>query len=250
MEMNYKIVLLRHGESEWNAKNKFTGWTDIGLSELGIKEAKEAGKILKKEGYVFDLVFTSVLKRAIDTTRLVLEEMGQANAKIKYAWQLNERHYGGLQGMNKKEMVKKHGERQVHLWRRSFDVRPPEMTEDDYQKQLELEVFNGVPKDKIPRTESLEDTCVRAVAYWNSDIIPAIKADKKILISVHGNSLRAIVKFLDNIGDDEISELNIPTGVPLIYELDDNLKPIKHYYLGDQIEIAKKIKAVETQYKS
>ncbi len=249
MEMNYKIVLLRHGESVWNAKNIFTGWTDIGLSELGIKEAKEAGKILKKEGYVFDLVFTSVLKRAIDTADLVLEEMGQANAKIKYAWQLNERHYGGLQGMNKKEMVKNHGERQVHLWRRSFDVRPPEMTEGDYQKQRALEIFSGIPKDKIPRTESLEDTCARAIAYWNSDIAPAIKADKKILISAHGNSLRAIVKFLDNIGDDEISELNIPTGVPLVYELDDNLKPMKHYYLGDEQEIAKKIEGVKTQYK-
>lgn len=247
--MDYKIVLLRHGESVWNAKNIFTGWTDVELSEKGVKEAKEAGEVLKNEKYVFDLAFTSILKRAVDTTKIVLRRMGLENIKIKYAWELNERHYGGLQGLNKVEMARIHGEEQVRIWRRSFDVRPPEMSEVDYQKQLELEIFANVLKDKIPKAESLKDTCVRAVGYWQNEIEPQIKAGRKILVSAHGNSLRAIIKFLDNIGDDKISELNIPTGVPLVYELDDDLKPIKHYYLGDQAEIAKKIEAVKTQYK-
>lgn len=245
----YKIVLLRHGESEWNAKNKFTGWIDVDLSEKGAEEAEEAGKILKKEGYVFDLVFTSVLKRAIDTTNIVLEQMGLAGLEIKYAWELNERHYGALQGLNKGEMAKKYGEEQVRIWRRSYGVRPPEMEEEDYRRQNELEVFKSVPVGKMPRTESLSDTYGRTIDYWNSDIAPAVRDGKKILISAHGNSLRALAKYLDNIGDKEISELNIPTGVPLVYELDDDLKPIRHYYLGDQDAIAKKIDAVKNQYK-
>jgi 2,3-bisphosphoglycerate-dependent phosphoglycerate mutase len=245
----YKIVLLRHGESIWNKENRFTGWTDVGLSELGMKEAHESGKTLKKEGYDFDLVFTSVLKRATDTTNIVLEELGQEKTDVHYAWQLNERHYGSLQGLNKAEMAQKYGEEQVHIWRRSYSVRPPAMDDVQYENQNNQEIFKSVPKDKMPRTESLSDTYDRAVAYWNADIAPAIKAQKKILISAHGNSLRAVVKYLDNIGDDEISKLNIPTGVPLVYELDDNLKPIKHYYLGDAAAIAFQTEKVKNQGK-
>lgn len=245
----YKIVLLRHGESVWNKENRFTGWTDVGLSELGIREAKDAGHVLKKEGYVFDVVFTSVLKRAIDTTNIVLNEMGLSVIDTRCAWQLNERHYGALQGLNKGEMAKKYGEEQVRIWRRSYGVRPPEMEEEDYRRQNELEVFKSVPVYEMPRTESLSDTYGRTIDYWNSDIAPAVRDGKKILISAHGNSLRALAKYLDNIGDKEISELNIPTGVPLVYELDDDLKPIRHYYLGDQDAIAKKIDAVKNQYK-
>ena len=233
----------------WNAQNRFTGWTDVELSEKGAEEAEEAGKILKKGGYVFDLVFTSVLKRAIDTTNIVLEQMGLAGLEIKYAWELNERHYGALQGLNKGEMAAKYGEEQVRIWRRSYGVRPPEMEEEDYCRQNELEVFKSVPVYEMPRTESLSDTYGRTIDYWNSDIAPAVRDGKKILISAHGNSLRALAKYLGNIGDKEISELNIPTGVPLVYELDDDLKPIRHYYLGDQDAIAKKIDAVKNQYK-
>jgi len=247
--MNYKIVLLRHGESIWNKENRFTGWVDVGLSEKGVREANEAGKILKNEGYVFDLVFTSVLKRAVDTAAMVLEQMGLRNIEKKFAWELNERHYGGLQGLNKAEMAAKYGEEQVRIWRRSYQVRPPEMEEEDYRKQNDLEIFKTVPIHQMPRTESLADTCVRAVNYWQQEIAPAIKSGKKVLIAAHGNSLRAIIKHLDNIGDKEISELNIPTGAPLVYELDADVKPVKHYYLGDQVEIARKIANVKNQYK-
>jgi 2,3-bisphosphoglycerate-dependent phosphoglycerate mutase len=249
----YKIVLLRHGESVWNKENRFTGWTDVELSELGIEEAKIAGQTLKKEGFVFDLVFTSVLKRAIETTEIVLRKMAMLQrtdlCEIVCAWQLNERHYGALQGLNKTEMAQKYGEKQVHIWRRSYDVRPPELNAADFEKQNKLKIFENTPKDKLPKTESLADCYVRAVGYWNSEIAPAIKAGNKILVSAHGNSLRAIVKYLDNIGDDEISNLNIPTGAPLVYELAENLKPIKHYYLGDQNEIAAQIEKVKNQGK-
>ena len=243
----YKVVLLRHGESIWNSENRFTGWTDVKLSELGVNEAEEAGQTLKKEGWIFDLVFTSVLKRAMRTTDIVLERMGLAGIETKYAWQLNERHYGGLQGLNKAEMAGKYGEAQVLVWRRSYAVRPPEMSDAQYAEQNRQEIFEAVPVDRMPRTESLADTYERAVGYWNSDIAPAIKGGKRILISAHGNSLRAIVKYLDNISDDDISGLNIPTGVPLVYELDENLKLIKHYYLGDQDEIEAKTNKVKNQ---
>jgi len=245
----HKIVLLRHGESVWNRENRFTGWTDVGLSELGINEAKEAGNILKKEGYVFDLVFTSVLKRAIDTTEIVLREMNLTGIETRYAWQLNERHYGALQGLNKAEMARKYGEEQVYVWRRSYDVRPPEMDDARYADQNREEIFKDVPRDKLPRTESLADCYERVVAYWNSDILPAVKSGKKILISASGNSLRALVKYLDNVADDEISGLNIPTGIPLVYELDDNLNPTRHYYLGDPADIQAKIEKVKNQGK-
>jgi 2,3-bisphosphoglycerate-dependent phosphoglycerate mutase len=243
----FTVVLLRHGESIWNRENRFTGWTDVELSELGIQEANEAGQTLKKEGYVFDLAFTSVLKRAIQTTDLVLAQMGSKNIETKNAWQLNERHYGALQGLNKAEMAAKYGEEQVLVWRRSYAVRPPEMDDAQYAEQNGQKIFESVPKEKMPRTESLADTYERAVAYWNSDIAPAIREGEKILISAHGNSLRAIVKYLDKIPDDEISNLNIPTGVPLVFELDGDLKPIKHYYLGDAAQIEAKINKVKKQ---
>jgi 2,3-bisphosphoglycerate-dependent phosphoglycerate mutase len=246
----YKIVLLRHGESVWNKENRFTGWVDVELSELGKEEAVKSGEILKKERYSFYLAFTSVLKRAMQTTDIVLEKMGLQGVETKYAWQLNERHYGALQGLNKAEMARKYGEEQVHIWRRSYSVRPPEMSDGDFQKQNELEAFKSIPKDKLPKTESLSDTYDRAVDYWNSDIVPAIKSGKKILISAHGNSLRAIVKYLDDISDDEISNLNIPTGVPLVYELNENLKPVKHHFLGDSALIESKINKIKDQGKS
>lgn len=240
----FKVVLLRHGESVWNSKNIFTGWTDVELSEKGVEEAKEAGEILKKEGYVFDLVFTSVLRRAIDTADIVLSQMKLENVEIKYAWELNERHYGGLQGLNKGEMAQKYGEEQVRIWRRDYNVRPPEMEEQDYRRQNDLAIFKSVSLYQMPRAESLADTCVRVIDYWQKQIAPAIKNGRKILVSAHGNSLRAIMKYLDDIGDKEISQLNIPTGVPLIYELDGSLKPVKHYYLGDKKEVARKIAKV------
>jgi len=246
----YKIVLLRHGESVWNKENRFTGWTDVELSSLGVDEAKLAGEALKKAGYSFDLAITSVLKRAINTQALVLDVLGLQNIEKKYAWQLNERHYGGLQGLNKKEMAEKFGEQQVYIWRRSYSVRPLEMNDEDFALQNAQAIFESVPKDKLPRTESLADTFARAVSYWNSDIAPEIKKGRKILISAHGNSLRAVVKYLDEIPDDEISNLNIPTGVPLVYELDNNLKPIKHYYLGDAAAIEARINKVKNQSKS
>ena len=234
----------------WNKENRFTGWTDVDLSPLGINEAKKAGEVLKKDGYAFDLVFTSILKRATETTDIVLKKIGLENVKTRFAWQLNERHYGALQGLNKTEMAQKYGEEQVHTWRRSYAVRPPQMDDEQYASQNALEIFKDVPKDKLPRTESLADTYVRAVAFWQSDIAPAIKAGKKILVSAHGNSLRAIVKYLDNISEEEISHLNIPTGVPLVYELDSNLRPIRHYYLGDTKETEAKINKVKNQGKA
>lgn len=245
----YKIVLLRHGESLWNKENRFTGWTDIDLSPEGIKEAKEAGQILKKEGYSFDLVFTSVLKRAIQTTEIVLREMDLESIEKRLAWQLNERHYGALQGMDKAKMAQEYGEEQVHIWRRSYSVRPPELTICDFEKQNQLEIFKSIPIEKLPKTESLRDTYDRTIYYWKSNVVPEIKNERKILVSAHGNSLRAVVKYLDNISDNEISNLNIPTGVPLVYELDENLSPIKHYFLGDPKEIEAKIEKVKNQGK-
>ncbi len=246
----FKIVLLRHGESIWNKENRFTGWADVELSEAGMEEAKEAGQILKKEGWVFDLVYTSILKRAIDTTNIVLAELDEVRPRqIVLAWELNERHYGGLQGLNKKEMADKYGQEQVHLWRRSYGTRPPELSDEDFERQNAQAIFKDIPEDKMPKTESLADCYARAVDYWQSDIAPEIKNGKKVLVSAHGNSLRAIVKFLDDISDDEISNLNIPTGVPLVYELDGNLKPLKHYYLGDSVDIAAKIAKVKNQSK-
>jgi len=246
----YKIVLIRHGESIWNKENRFTGWTDVDLSERGVAEAHEAGKLLKKEGFDFDLVFTSVLIRAIRTMDIVLEEMGLKNLPIKKSWRLNERHYGALQGLNKAETAEKYGEDQVKSWRRSYDVQPPALTKDDERYPGKDLVYKDLSEEELPLTECLKDTVERFVPYWQNEIAPEVKSGKKVLIVAHGNSLRALVKYLDNVSDQEITELNIPTGIPLVYELDENLKPIKHYYLGDQAKLAAAQLAVANQGKS
>ena len=243
----YKLVLLRHGESVWNKENRFTGWTDVGLTEKGEQEAIEAGKILKAEGYVFDVAFTSVLERATRTLDLVLEEMGLTDILINKSWRLNERHYGALQGLNKAETAKKEGEEQVFLWRRSYDIRPPALTEYDERYPGKDLLYKDLKKEDIPLGESLKDAEARFLPYWDKKITPVIKSGKKVLISGHINSLRALVKKIDNISPKEIPKLNIPTGIPLVYELDENLKPIKHYYLGDPEEVKKRIKIVVQQ---
>jgi 2,3-bisphosphoglycerate-dependent phosphoglycerate mutase len=245
----YKLVLLRHGESIWNKENRFTGWTDVGLTKKGEQEAIEAGKLLKKEGYIFDIALTSVLKKATKTLDIVLEEMGLTDILIEKSWRLNERHYGALQGLNKSETAKKYGEEQVYLWRRSYDVRPPELTKDDERYPGKDPLYQDLKKEEIPLGESLKDTETRVLHCWQEKIAPAIKSGEKVLISAHGNSLRALVKYLDNIPSNKIAELNIPTGIPLIYELDENLKPIKHYYLGDTEKIKKVTEKVANQAK-
>jgi len=245
----YKLVLLRHGESKWNKENRFTGWTDVGLTQKGEQEAIEAGKLLKKEGYIFDIAFTSVLKKATKTLDFVLKEMDLTNIPIEKSWRLNERHYGALQGLNKAETAKEYGEKQVFLWRRSYDVRPPALTEDDERYPGKDPLYGNLKKEEIPLAESLKDTEMRVLYYWRKEIAPAIKSGKKILISAHGNSLRALVKYLDNIPPEEIPKLNIPTGIPLVYELDKNLKPIKHYYLGDSEKIKQAAERVANQAK-
>jgi 2,3-bisphosphoglycerate-dependent phosphoglycerate mutase len=246
----YKIVLLRHGESIWNKQNKFTGWTDIGLSQRGMHEAHHAGKVLKRQGYQFDLIYCSVLRRAIQTMKIVMREMKIKEIPIEYSWRLNERHYGALQGLNKAQMAKKYGEEQVHIWRRSYDVPPPALKKDDPRHPLHDKLYKNVPKKFLPSRECLKDTVKRFVPYWQHDIAPAIKAGKNILISAHGNSLRALVKYLDKVSDKEIPVLNIPTGIPLVYELDKNLKPIRHYYLASDEELAKAIESVKAQGKA
>jgi 2,3-bisphosphoglycerate-dependent phosphoglycerate mutase len=226
-----KLVLIRHGESLWNMENRFTGWTDVDLSENGLIEARKAGAILKQNGYTFDLAYTSVLKRAIRTLWIALHEMDLMWIPVIKSWKLNERHYGALQGLNKAETAKKYGDEQVHKWRRYVDVRPPELLKtDDRYPGTELK-YSELREDQIPTTENLEDTIKRVMEEWFQEIAPKIKQGKKIIISAHGNTLRALVKYLDNISSDNIVSLNIPTGIPLVYELDDNLKPIRHYYL-------------------
>lgn len=246
----YKLVLLRHGESVWNKENRFTGWTDVGLTKKGEKEAIEAGKILKKEGYTFDIAFTSVLKKATRTLDLVLKEMGLTNIPVKKSWRLNERHYGALQGLNKAETARKYGEKQVFLWRRSYEVRPPALTKDDPRWPGNDPLYKDVKKDLLPQAESLKDTEMRVLPYWEKEIAPAIKSGKRVLVVAHGNSLRALVRYLDDISPKDIPNLNIPTGVPLVYELDKNLKPIRHYYLGNPEEIKKAIQTVINQGKA
>ena len=242
-----KVVLLRHGESTWNKLNLFTGWTDVDLSEKGFIEAHSAGQILKKEGYTFDIAYTSVLKRAIRTLNITLEEMDLEWLPVIKSWRLNERHYGALQGLNKAETAAKYGNEQVTLWRRSYDIPPPALEESDERYPGHDQRYKGLPKKDIPLTESLKLTVDRFLPYWHETIAPSIKSGKRVVIAAHGNSLRALVKFLDNISDSEIVGLNIPTGVPLVYELDNGLKPIKHYYLGDQEAIAAAINAVAKQ---
>jgi len=244
----YKLVLLRHGESVWNKENKFTGWTDVGLTEKGEQEAIEAGKLLKKEGYVFDIAFTSFLVKASKTLELCLQEM-ELNIPIESSWRLNEKHYGALQGLNKAETAKKEGEEQVLLWRRSYKERPPLLTKDDERWPGNDELYADVAKELLPLGESLEDTEKRVVFYWRETIAPAILENKKVLIVAHGNSLRSLVRYLDNIDPKDIVNLNIPTGIPLVYELGEDLKPIKHYYLGDEEEIKGRTKTVVDQGK-
>ncbi len=242
-----KLVLIRHGESEWNKLNLFTGWTDVELSEKGVEEAKTGGKLLKEGGYSFDICFTSYLKRAIHTAWHVLDGVDEDYIPVIKDWHLNERHYGALQGLNKAETAAKYGAEQVHQWRRSFDIAPPALEKDDPRNPANQKQYKGVDPKLLPLHESLKDTIARVVPYYNEVIVPEIKAGKKVLIAAHGNSLRALVKYLDNISDEDIAGLNIPTGVPLVYELDEDLKPIKHYYLGDQAKIAAKINAVKNQ---
>ncbi|MCK9279983.1 MAG: 2,3-diphosphoglycerate-dependent phosphoglycerate mutase [Melioribacteraceae bacterium] len=243
----YKLVLLRHGESEWNKLNLFTGWTDVELSEQGLKEAKLAGELLKEGNYKFDIAYTSLLKRAIRTLNIVLEEMDLLWLPVVKCWRLNERHYGALQGLNKGETAEKYGAEQVKVWRRSYDVPPPALEESDDRYPGKDRRYNDMDKKDIPFTESLKLTVARFLPYWHETIAPDIKAGKNVVIAAHGNSLRALVKYLDNVSDEEIVELNIPTGVPLVYELDADLKPIKHYYLGDQEKIAAAINSVAKQ---
>lgn len=228
-----KLVLVRHGQSMWNLENKFTGWTDVELSPKGIAEAKEAGKVLKEKGFSFDLAFTSVLKRAEDTLRYILKEMNEENIEIKRSWKLNERHYGALQGLNKEETKEKYGEKQVLLWRRSTDVRPPELDKSDKRYPGNDPKYNGLSEEELPKTENLLDTIKRVVEYWNSDIKPELENGRKIIIAAHGNSLRGLIKYLDNISDENIIKLELQTGNPICYELEDNLKPIRHYYVKD-----------------
>ena len=245
-----KLVLLRHGESIWNKENRFTGWTDVDLSKNGIEEAKKAGQLLKDEGFTFDLAFTSVLKRGIRTLWIVLDVMDLMWIPVYRSWRLNERHYGALQGYYKAKMAKENGEEQVLIWRRSYDILPPALKSSDSRYPGTDPKYKGLSSDDIPLTESLKDTVERVLPYWHEAIAPAIKKGKSVLISAHGNSLRALVKHLDNVSEDEIVNLNIPTGIPLIYELDDDLKPIKHYYLGDAEELKEAMEVVANQGKA
>ena len=245
--MTIKLVLLRHGESIWNKEDRFTGWTDVDLSETGIAEAKAAGKTLKENGYVFDIAFTSVLKRAIRTLWLVQDEMDLMWIPVYKSWRLNERHYGALQGLNKAEMAAKVGEEQVHIWRRSYDVRPPALGKTDKRYPGNESKYAELKESDLPRTESLKDTVARCVPYWQNTIAPVLMSGKRVIVAAHGNSMRALVKYLDNISDNDIPNLNIPTGIPLIYELDAQLKPIKHYYLGDAAAIEKATERVAKQ---
>lgn len=245
----YKVVLLRHGESVWNKENLFTGWTDVDLSEKGVEEAHNAGKLLKEGGYTFDIAFTSVLKRAIRTLWIALEEMDLMWIPVVRSWRLNERHYGDLQGLNKAETAEKRGQEQVHIWRRSYDTPPPPLSRDDDRYPGKDARYASLPTDEVPLTECLKDTVERFLPYWVDNIVPVIKEGKNVVIAAHGNSLRALVKYLDNISDEEIPLLNIPTGVPLVYELDEDMHPIKHYYLGDQDVVNAAINAVANQAK-
>ncbi len=246
----HKLVLIRHGESVWNKENRFTGWKDVDLSEKGRVEARSAGELLKAEGFEFDLAYTSVLKRAIRTLNIILDEMDTIWLPVIKNWRLNERHYGNLQGLNKAEMAEKFGEEQVHIWRRSYDIPPPPMAESDERNPRNDRRYNDLSDEEIPLTECLKDTVARFVPYWENEIAPKLKEGKRLIIAAHGNSLRSLVKYLDNIADDEIVKLNIPTGIPLVYELGDDLKPIKSYYLGNQEAIKAAQDAVANQGKA
>jgi 2,3-bisphosphoglycerate-dependent phosphoglycerate mutase len=243
----HKLVLLRHGESEWNRENRFTGWVDVDLSPKGLEEARAAGRLLKAEGFRFDLAFTSVLKRAIRTLWIALDELDQMWLAEEKSWRLNERHYGALEGLNKAEMAAKFGEQQVLMWRRSYDTPPPALDPNDPRYEGKDPRYAGI---EVPRSECLKDTVARVIPYWESEIAPAVRAGRRVLIAAHGNSLRALIKHLDNVSDQKIVEENVPTGIPLVYELDQDLKPVKRYYLGDAGEVAKRIAAVSAQGKA
>jgi 2,3-bisphosphoglycerate-dependent phosphoglycerate mutase len=245
----YKIVLLRHGQSTWNQENRFTGWKDVDLSEQGLAEAREAGRLLKEGGYVFDLAFTSVLKRAIKTLGIALDEMDQLWIPVTKHWRLNERHYGGLQGLNKAETAAKHGDEQVKIWRRSYDIPPPPLAQDDERHPGRDPRYAGLSPAELPLSESLKDTVARFLPYWHEAIAPAVKSGTRVIVAAHGNSLRALVKYLDGVSDQDIVELNIPTGIPLVYELSEELKPIRHYYLGDPAAATAAAAAVAQQAK-
>lgn len=245
-----KLVLIRHGESVWNQENLFTGWTDVDLSDKGTEEAKTAGRLLAQEGYQFDVAYTSVLKRAIRTLWYVLDALDLMWIPVHRSWRLNERHYGALQGLNKAETAQKYGDEQVLIWRRSYDVPPPALEPDDERFPGKDRRYHELNDDELPRTECLKDTVARFLPHWHDVIAPDIRAGKRVLIAAHGNSLRALVKYLDNVSEEEILKLNIPTGIPLVYELDDDLKPLRHYYLGDADAIEKAMQAVANQGKA
>jgi len=243
----YKVVLLRHGESTWNRENRFTGWTDVDLSEHGLVEAQEAGRLLRDDGYCFDIAYTSVLKRAIRTLWIALDVLDLLWIPVTKSWRLNERHYGALQGLNKAETAAKHGDAQTKIWRRSYDIPPPPVTVDDPRHPSHDPRYKGLSEGELPLTESLKDTVARFLPYWHDSIAPAIRSGQRVFVAAHGNSLRALVKYLDDIPESEIVELNIPTGIPLVYELDDNLKPLRHYYLGDPAAAAAAAARVASQ---
>ena len=246
----HKLVLIRHGESTWNQENRFTGWTDVDLNAKGLGEAKAAGQLLKKEGYTFDRSFVSLLKRALRTNWMILDELDELWSPIERSWRLNERHYGSLQGLNKAETAAKFGEEQVLIWRRSYDVPPPALEKSDERFPGHDPRYRNMTEAELPLTECLKDTVERVIPYWLNDIAPAVKRGEKVLVTAHGNTLRALVKYFDNLSEEEVLALNIPTGIPLVYELDGNLKPIRHYYLGDQEAIAAAAAAVASQGKT
>jgi 2,3-bisphosphoglycerate-dependent phosphoglycerate mutase len=246
----YKLVLVRHGESSWNLENRFTGWTDVDLTPTGIEQAKAAGRLLKAEGYEFDLAYTSVLKRATRTLWHCLDEMDRTWLPVVHSWRLNERHYGALQGLDKGETARKYGDAQVLVWRRSYDTPPPSLEATDPRSERSDIRYAKLLADQIPLTECLKDTVARVLPFWNESMAPAIKAGKRIVVAAHGNSIRALIKYLDNISDDDIVGVNIPNGIPLVYELDAELKPIRHYYLGDAEAAAKAAAAVASQGKA
>jgi 2,3-bisphosphoglycerate-dependent phosphoglycerate mutase len=246
----YKLVLLRHGESIWNKENRFTGWTDVDLSEIGMQEARLAGKLLREGGYGFDVAYTSVLKRAIRTLWMALDELDSMWIPVHNSWRLNERHYGALQGLNKAEMATRYGDEQILIWRRSYDVRPPALTPDDDRWAGRDRRYRDLSAAELPGTECLKDTVARFLPYWTGTIAPAIASGKRVIIAAHGKSIRALVKYLDQVSDQDIVGLNIPTGVPLVYELDAGLKPQRHYYLGDQAAIEAAVNAVAAQGKA
>ena len=245
--MNYQLVLVRHGESVWNKANLFTGWTDVELSEAGMSEASEAGRLLKENGFDFDVCYTSYLKRAIHTLNLILDEMDRAWLPVNKSWRLNERHYGALQGLNKAETAAKYGEEQVKIWRRSYDILPPALASDDERQPSKQPMYRGIDIQDLPSSESLKTTIERVVPYFENCIKPAMLEGKRVLITAHGNSLRSLVKYFDGIADDDIVDVNSPTGIPLVYEFDENFNAIKHYYLGDQKAIIAKMAATAAQ---